>query len=276
MASYWLILAALALLFGGVGWRSGTRYRQTLPLKLSAGWAAIFLAAGMAWFLLAMVARRYADTDGWGTDQAAWFAQAGKWQVLWAVACLGWGWVGGAGQLPPRMFNRIFFYLASLGLLALVLQRSLPVYFLLGDGRRDRVGILREAETVESTCAAVALANYLERFAGRPPVTEREIARVCGVTMEGTTPAGLLRAAYQYGLTNAELRIFHEAELEHGRLPAIVSISPLPTVHHATLLIGLEPDRAIFIDPAYGLWQISRPRFREIWYGRTLSLAAAQ
>ena len=62
------------------------------------------------------------------------------------------------------------------------------------------------------------------------------------------------------------------AELGKSRLPAIVSISTLPTVHHATLLIKLYADRAYFIDPAYGWWDVPRSRFQEIWYGKTVLL----
>ena len=31
-------------------------------------------------------------------------------------------------------------------------------------------------------------------------------------------------------------------------------ISTLPSMHHATLLVRLDADRAEFVDPAYGKW----------------------
>jgi len=81
-----------------------------------------------------------------------------------------------------------------------------------------------------------------------------------------------VNAAHCYGLTNASARMLSLAELERASLPAIVSISTLPTVHHATLLIKLDAGRAYFIDPAYGFHDMSRQRFQEIWYGKTVLL----
>jgi ABC-type bacteriocin/lantibiotic exporter with double-glycine peptidase domain len=116
----------------------------------------------------------------------------------------------------------------------------------------------------------VALLNYLERYRQHSPLTEREVSRVCGVTAEGTTTSALVDAARQFGLTNATARVLTLAELDRTRLPVIVSISTLPTVHHATLLVSLDENEAGFIDPAYGTWKISRERFRQIWYGKTV------
>jgi predicted double-glycine peptidase len=81
-----------------------------------------------------------------------------------------------------------------------------------------------------------------------------------------------VKAAHQFGLTNATARMLTLAELQPAKLPAIVSVSTLPSVHHATLLVSLDAERANFIDPAYGKWSVSRARFQEIWYGRTVLL----
>ncbi len=232
----------------------------------------MLLAAGIFWLLAARLARSYADTDGFGADAAGWFAQSGKWFVLLGAMMFGHGWICGARQTPAGSLRRIFYCVAVFGISTLAVSRTLPIYFLLDDGRRDDDGCLRQSEKVEVTCGAVALLNYLERYQHHAPLTEREVARVCGVTTEGTTTAALVNAAHFYGLTNATARVLTLAELEKSRLPVIVSISTLPTVHHATLLIKLDAERAYFIDPAYGFRDVTRQRFLEVWYGRTVRL----
>ena len=114
--------------------------------------------------------------------------------------------------------------------------------------------------------------NYLEQFRGVKNLTEREVSRICGVTTEGSTMTALVKAARHFGLTNATARGLSWPELERQKLPVIVSISTLPQVHHATLLLRLDATNASFIDPAYGAWNISRERFRQIWYGKTVLL----
>jgi predicted double-glycine peptidase len=114
------------------------------------------------------------------------------------------------------------------------------------------------------------LLNYLEKYRGQTCLTERELSRACGVTVEGTTTFALVRAAHDYGLTNATACVLTMEQLERSQLPVIVSVSTLPKVHHATLLIKLDADRAWFIDPAYGKYDIARSRFKEIWYGKTV------
>ena len=261
-------MAALAFL---AGWRWGQR-RATRNERLSPLAAGIALALGLFWFLAAWQARIYADTDGAGATLAEWFAHSGKWLVLLAAAAAGHGFIGGAKQIPPTAGRKVFYFAAVLGVAALVIWKTMPIYFLLGDGQRDADGFLRESEKLEVTCGAVALLNALEQFHGAKNLTEREVAKICGVTTEGTTTAALVRAARHFGLTNATARGLTARELERQKLPVIVSISTLPQVHHATLLIRLDGKNASFIDPAYGAWKISRERFQQIWYGKTVLL----
>jgi ABC-type bacteriocin/lantibiotic exporter with double-glycine peptidase domain len=122
------------------------------------------------------------------------------------------------------------------------------------------------------TCDAVALLNCLERFHQHPPLTEREVSRICGVTAEGSTTSDLVKAARYFGLTNATARVLTSGQLGQAKLPAIVSISALPTVHHATLLIKLDAERAYFLDPSCGFRDLPRGRFQEIWYGKPVLL----
>jgi hypothetical protein len=270
MTTYLATTAALIALAMFAGWRAGRRPkdRQKLsPLAVSA-----LAGLGFLWFFAAQIARQLADADGFGSAFAEWFAHSGKWFVLLAAMMFGHGWICGAGQFPTERVRRILYGVAVLGMGLLIVSRTIPVYFLLEDGQRDENGCLRQSKKIEVTCGAVALLNYLERFRNHPPLTEREVSRVCGVTAEGTTASALVKAARHFGLTNAAARVLTLAELEQAKLPVIVSISTLPTVHHATLLIKLDGERAYFIDPAYGYWDLPRQRFREIWYGKTVLL----
>jgi hypothetical protein len=269
MTAYLVSMGFIMAVAFAVGWWRG---RSAPGGKLSPLKAGILLALGSAWLIAARLARNYADTDGFGADVAGEFAGSGKWFVLLAAMMSGHGWICGSRQIPPGSLRRIFYFTAVLGMVALVMARSMPVYFRLGAGQRDAAGLMRQSKSVEATCAAVALLNYLEQFRHHPPLTEREVARVCGVTAEGTTTAALVNAAHHFGLTNAAARVLTPAGLDKIPLPAIVSISTLPTVHHATLLVKLDAERADFIDPAYGWWSVPRSRFLEIWYGRTVLL----
>ena len=217
-------MAGLACLAGArLGRRHAAHNGRLFPL--AAGSA---LALGLVWFLAAWRARFYADTDGLGATLAEWFAHSGKWLVLLAVAAAGHGFIGGAKQIPPTAGRKVFYFAAVLGVAALVLWKTVPVYFLLGDGQRDADGFVRESEKLEVTCGAVALLNALEQFHGAKNLTEREVSKVCGVTQEGTTTAALVRAARHFGLTNATARGLTGRELEQQKLPVIVAISTLP------------------------------------------------
>ena len=82
---------------------------------------------GIIWLLAAWLARNYADTYGFGTDLAEWFAQSGKWLVLLAAMLSGHGWICGARQTPTGILRRFFYYTAVLGIVALVVSHTLPI-----------------------------------------------------------------------------------------------------------------------------------------------------
>ena len=271
MPGYLATIVILAVIAFAGGWWSGTRC-GTAKGKLSPLVASLLLASGIIWLLAAWLARNYSDTDGLGTNAAAWFALSGKWLVLLAVMFFGHGWVCGSQQAPLGAIRRIFYHVALLGIATLVISRTVPVYIFLDAGRRDEAGCLRQSDKIETTCGAVALLNYLERYQHHAPLTEREVSRICNITPEGTTPSHLVNTARYYGQTNATARVLTLAELQRAKLPAIVSISTLPSVHHATLLIKLDAERAWFIDPAYGYRDMTLSRFQEVWYGRTVLL----
>jgi hypothetical protein len=271
VTAYLATIIGIALAAFGTGWFMGRKCRGRNE-KLSPVMAAVLIGLGAAWFVAAQLARNHADTDKFGSEFAEWFAHAGKWFVLLFAVVFGHGRIFGASQTPAGKVRRIFYFVAVLGIITLIIARTMPIYFLLDAGARDDQGCLRESEKFEVTCGAVALLNYLERYAHHAPLTEREVSQACGVTAEGTTTTVLVRAAKSFGLTNATARMLTLEELEKSPLPVIVSISTLPTVHHATLLIELEGGRAYFIDPAYGFRDLSVQRFQEIWYGKTVLL----
>jgi hypothetical protein len=270
MTAYLATTGAIIAMAMFGGWRSGRRSKAGKALSPLA--AAGLAGLGILWFVAAQTARKLADADGFGPGFAEWFAHSGKWFVLLAAMMFGHGWICGAQQFPAGRARRIFYSVAVLGVVAMTVSRTIPVYFLLDDGQRDENGCLRQSKKVEVTCGAVALLNYLERHRKHAPLTEREVSRVCGVTVEGSTTSALVKAARHFGLTNATARVLTLAQLEKASLPAIVSISTLPTVHHATLLLKLDAERAYFLDPAYGFRDLPRQRFQEIWYGRTVLL----
>lgn len=271
MFAYLLTVAIAIAMAVPVGWRVGCK-RRGGTTQLSPLAAVVWGGLAILWFVFAQKARAYADTDGVGSSAAEWFAHSGKWMMLLAVVMFGHAWIMGAALLPSSKPRRLVYSVAILGVAALAISRSAPVYLLLDEGRRDDKGCLLQSRRIEVTCAAVALLNYLERHRNHAPLTEREVSRVCALTMEGTTTAALIKAARHYGLTNATARVLTPSELEQAKLPAIVSISTLPGVHHATLLLKLDGGRAYFLDPAYGYCDLPRQRFQETWYGKTVLL----
>ena len=271
MTAYLTTLTFVFATAGFAGWRLGKRCSGR-SARLSPLAASLGIGLGQLWLVVSWWARFYADTDDVGATLAEWFAHFGRWLVLLAASVAGHGFICGAKQIPRTAMRRIFYCTAFMGLAGLVVWRTVPVYFLLGEGRRDADYFVRESEDYECTCGAVALLNALEQFYGAKNLTEREVSKVCGVTMEGSTTASLVLAAHHYGLTNTAARVLTWPELEQQKLPVIVAISTLPQVHHATLLIGLDGKFASFIDPAYGSWKVSCARFRQIWYGKTVLL----
>jgi Peptidase C39 family len=268
---YLITFAVVILPVSLAGWWTGRRLPDCAE-KLSFKSGACLIGLGIFWLAAAWLARPYADTDGFGSTVAEWFAFSGKWWVLLACAMFMHGLASGLKQIPRSWLRRVFYFAAMLLLAGLVVSRTLPVYFLLGSGTRDANGYLVQSKDYEYTCGAVALVNYLEQFRGVKGLTEREVSKICGVTVEGSTTTALVRAAHIYGLTNATALVINWPELEQLGHPVIVSISTLPQVHHATLLIRMDAQQVYFIDPAYGSWSASRERFREIWYGKTILL----
>jgi len=263
---YLIIVALLAVVPLCLGYRMGPRltdggsskrrYRSTIPV-----------VAALAWFALAYGARLYADTDRPGWACAEWFAHSGKWYVFSAMALF---FLGIA--LGSRLFGRariVAALLAEIFLIWLLVWRTMPSYaWLPRQDTRDDNGHLRQS--IERTCGPVALANLLEVLLKKPAPSERQLARLCHTTVEGTPLAGLIAAAGELGLELRACKRMDLAELRGHAAPAIVLITTLPTVRHATVLLRIDGDQVYFIDPAYGYSTIAAKDFEENWYGKTL------
>jgi hypothetical protein len=165
----------------------------------------LILLAFVSWLAVSWAARAYSETSHPGWAAAEWWAHAGKWHAFLAgyafTALLALGYERERSGARARAL----FGLLALGVLGMTVNRTFPVFVLLGDGTRDAQGYLRQSQRHEYACAAVALANYLEQYRGHPPLTEREAARWCQTTVEGTTKSAVLQAARRCGLPQAGL-----------------------------------------------------------------------
>jgi hypothetical protein len=277
VTAYGLTLLIVCLVAPVAGYMAG---RQFGPLDQTRQrrFAVAVIGLAVFWFIAGWISRQYAETDKPGWIAAEWFAHRGKWFVLLAgtLAALGFTVVAekvpGYGNSRRAILRRLLLVAAVALVIGTVIHRTIPIYPWLDAGMRDPSGLLRQSLRFEFTCAPVALANYLERFADGPLLTEQAISRDCRTTREGSTQSDVLRAARRHGLARAECRKLTLADLNERTLPAIVSISTLPGVRHATLLVRLDADGAYFLDPAYGEWSIPPARFEQIWYGKTLVL----
>lgn len=225
------------------------------------------VAGAVGWFGLAYVARHYAEGQGAGWGVAEWFAHQGKWFVFATVVLFMIGVATRSSDL--RGGRRILLVAVEVLVVWVLVWRTMPSYVWLPRGtERDAFGHIRQ--TVEFTCGPVCLGNLLENSCGSESPTERDLARLSGTTCEGSTLTGLIEAAEALGLELDSCRVMSLEELRASRASAIVQISTLPEVKHATLFLSANEEVVEFIDPAYGYRQISPDRFRKIWYGKAL------
>ena len=248
-----LILFVFSLLTG----RILARRQADRPNDHRSRTPVLLLAVLILWSWCAWSSRYVADTDWPGWMQAEWFAQSGKWITLIAMAAFSISYVRTryAEHIPPRM--RILTTMLLTMITALSLFRS--------------YGYLLQDRQHEYTCGSVALGNYLERYRQFPPQSERELSKRCKTTSEGTTFSALNRALKSYGITNTVVSTPTHDELLTGPKPAIITISTMPGVRHATLFTGTDDSYAYFIDPATGPTRFPLERFRRIQYGHAIT-----
>ena len=115
-------------------------------------------------------------------------------------------------------------------------------------------------------CGAACLGSILAYFGRWVPLTE--LRNKCGVNRDGSTAAGLARAARQYGLkcTGKSINAGHLADM------------PLPQIlfwewNHFLILEGLDSKRAYLNDPAMGRRKLSMEEFTKGFSGIALHLS---
>lgn len=261
-------LLTFALSALGGGWMGPWLSRNAARRKTAM--AASFLLLAGIWYVLVWFSRVRAETDQPLWEIADWFAHGGKWYaflMLVSVLCgaalrdgttKGW-------RRPAAIF-------VGIACAVLTAWRTTPLYPWIPDAlARDVKGRIRQ--TTEHTCGPVSLGNLIERGYARTAPTERELARLTETTIEGTTTRGILAAVRKLGIKIDQCRVMTFAELRALDRPALVSISTLPTVHHATVLLRFDDTHAWFIDPDYGEWRTTIEHAQAILYGKTITLS---
>ena len=237
-------------------------------------WCFGILALLLVWYLSAKLARTYGDRDIPLWPLVEWWAHTGMWYAFMGATVLGMGFAAGSQPVPRGLWRSLSIVVALLVAIAGTAALTMPIYLTMKPcTQRNKNGLIQQSS--RHTCAPTSLANYLERFAGRTNVSERDMARLSGTTIAGTTSSGLLRAARASGLRVVACRTMSMQEIEALNMPVIVSISTVPSVHHATLLWKFEGGNVHLFDPDYGYEVRSREWFQRVWYGKTIVLDAA-
>jgi NHLM bacteriocin system ABC transporter peptidase/ATP-binding protein len=128
--------------------------------------------------------------------------------------------------------------------------------------RGPRTPIVIQLEAVE--CGSAALGAVLAHY-GRH-VSAEQLRAACGVSRDGSTASGVLRAARRYGLTAKGMRC-EPAALPRLGLPAILFWE----FSHFVVLERLTDSRARLNDPAVGRRQVSRAEFDTAFTGVALT-----
>ncbi len=265
-----LLLVVLPAVAAGYGMARISERSSGATLRKSSGQvtAAIFGGA-IIWFLLAVAARNYAETDGPGWALADWFSHQGKWWVF--VVCLStmFGFIAWDMRKQPAssLISAVIMTALSIGL---TVWQTYPIYRILPDtARRDMLGHMRQSHP--TTCGPVSLGNLLEQYYGVPSPSERTLARLAGTTRLGTTTRGLQRAARHLGIAFEPARVLHPEEVRALQRPALIAISTIPVVRHSVLLLEGNESGALIIDPDYGLQENADWTWvQRVQYGKTL------
>ena len=130
-----------------------------------------------------------------------------------------------------------------------------------GGPRRVRTPLLMQMHATE--CGAACLGSVLAHFGRRVPLTE--LRGRCEISRDGSTAAGILRAARHYGL---------ECVGWHGDVPALMK-QPLPLIlfwefNHFLILEGFDGERFHLNDPAIGRRTLTAEEFGKGFSGVAL------
>ena len=134
--------------------------------------------------------------------------------------------------------------------------------------RRRRAATPLLLQTHATECGAACLGMVLGHFGRWVPLTE--LRRRCGVGRDGSTAAGLKRAAEHYGLKCSGWSL-EVARLKKMRLPMILFWE----FNHFLVLEGFDQKRFYLNDPATGRRKLSREEFDAGFTGIALQFQAA-
>jgi hypothetical protein len=250
-----------------LGWLTGRLIASRPDHRSHQPWVILIICLALAWIATSWLSRFYADSYQVGWTWAAGYAHTGRFISLMALISFGFSYALNAEADRLSGFHQAagwFVFFFSLGWLA---YQSLPAWIFLSDGKRDENGFLRQTREQEYTCVPVSLVNYLEQYRQRPQISERDAARACGTTRGGTPIQGLLRGCQHYGLNEVRTEFISFDELIEGPMPAVICLSTVPGMRHATLMTGVRSNRVAFIDPAYGHWTMPIALVEKGWYG---------
>lgn len=123
---------------------------------------------------------------------------------------------------------------------------------------RRRVPFIPQMEMVE--CGAASLAMVLAYHGHHAPLPE--VRQACGVSRDGASALGILRAARAYGL-DAEGVTLEMEGLQDLPLPAILHWG----FRHFVVLERLLPNKAVLLDPSYGRRTVDMKEMEERFTG---------
>ena len=132
-----------------------------------------------------------------------------------------------------------------------------------GQDKTQRVTTPLQLQTHATECGAACLSSVLAFFGRWVPLTE--LRERCGVNRDGSTAAGLARAARHYGL-GCSGRLAKVDELWHLPLPLILFWE----FNHFLILEGMDRKWVYLNDPASGRRKLSWEKFQESFSGVAL------
>lgn len=148
---------------------------------------------------------------------------------------------------------------------------TLPIYHDLSDARTPDGVIL---QTSAFTCVPASAANALTVLG--ISASEREMARLAGTTVLGTSPGEVIGCLRKEGVS-ARKALLSVDDLRHLGSPAILLVDypGLGPLSHAIMFDHFEGDIAHVIDPLTGRAKLTIPSLEEQWRGHAIRLSLA-
>jgi len=265
-------LLGVGLFCTAAGYLVGAR-RRAAGERVSARVVLVLVGVLLLWHVMSLYARGYAETACRGWAFAEMWAHSLRWYVFEGVLVFFAGLSSGS-RLGARKFvedlKHTVLLVVGVGAAA---WSTYPVGLVVAaEGAAAGRAWLRQS--VEYTCAPVCLANHARRSGLACAAGERDLALRCGTTVAGTRLSRLARVARELGI-RTECRLVTFEELVERNGPALLMISTLPSVRHATLFLGADAEGLHLLDPAYGPRTVPAAYLRRVWYGKTILLGGA-